>query len=190
MSPFDLIVFDTYDVAFVRSPRYLEIEVVEALDTATRDVVDEDRLWARLARRNRLTAQDIAWAQERLAAKYCKNLDLWKALPGWAAESRLMLLHGGPRQLLDSWRRTYDLERFFSDAASTANLRLSRFDPELYRRIADDAGLPPHRCLLVDDERAPVDAARQAGFGVYRFGTVYGLRALLAEPVAAFDGGG
>ncbi len=187
MRAFDVMIFDTYGVAFARSPRYLEIEVVEKIDTATRDIVDEERLWPRLARRNRLAAGEVDWVQEKLAAKYCKNLDLWRAIPAWAAEFRLMLVHGGPPRLLDHWRQTYDLERYFSGAATTASLRLSRVDPALYRRLAADAGLPPERCLLVDDERAPFDAAREAGLGVYRFGTVYGLRALLAKPAAAFE---
>ena len=178
--PFELIIFDTYEVLFRRSPRYLEDPLVEEVDAASRELVDEERLWGRLARRYRLSADDIEAVQDGLAAKFCKNLDVWKDLPEWAARYRLMLLHSGPVGLLARWRETYDLDQLFESAITAGRLGFSRADPALYARLAADAGIAPVRCLLVDDERAPVEAAREAGMEAYRYGTVYGLRALLA----------
>ena len=187
MRRFELLIFDTYDVTFRRSPRYLEDPLVEAVDEATRDAVDEPRLWSRLARRHALTETDIELVQDRLAGKYCKNLDIWKELHGWAGQYRLVLLHPGPAGLLERWRAEYALDDAFHTAAGASRLNLGRGDAALYARIASDAGLPPERCLLIDDERGPFEAAREAGLGAYRFGSVYGLRTVLADPAAAFD---
>lgn len=189
MDPFELIILDTYGVVFLRSPRYLEEPLVEEVDEASREVLDEGRLWSQVRRLHRLGDGEIEAVQDRLAAKFCKNLDIWKELPAWGGRYRLTLLHGGPSGLLARWRRDYGLEQLFASAATAGTLGLSRADPALHRRIAADAGVSPGRCLVVDDERAPVDAARAAGLGAYRFGTVYGLRAVLADPSRAFAGG-
>lgn len=181
MRPFQLIIFDTYGVTFLRSPRYLEDPLVEEVDAASRETVDEGRLWARVARRHALSAGAIEVVQDRLAAKFCKNLDLWKDLPAWRTGHRLVLLHSGPAGLLARWRRRYGLDELFSLSVAVGEKGIPRADAALYARLAADAGLPPERCLLVDDERTPVDTARAAGLAAYRFGTVYGLRRILAE---------
>jgi FMN phosphatase YigB (HAD superfamily) len=187
--PFRLLVLDTYGVLFLRSPRYLEEPLVDAADEATREVVDEARVWARFARQHRLTEPDLAYLRDRLAAKFCKNLNVWKELPGWRERYRVLVLHGGPAALLDRWQDAHGLERLVHDAVTAGRLGLSRSDPALYTRVAVDAGVAPRQCLLVDDERAPVDAAHKAGMGAYRFGTVYGLRAVLADPERGFEAG-
>jgi beta-phosphoglucomutase-like phosphatase (HAD superfamily) len=187
MDPFELMIFDTYGVVLTRSPRYLEETLAEEADATSRDLVDEERFWARMARRHRLSADEIAAVQERLAAKYCKNLDLWKALPGWASERRLVLLHGGPAGLLSRWQAAYGLDHFFAETVATTERGVTRAEPALYADLAAAVCLEPARCLLVDADRAPVEAARAAGMGAYRFGTVYGLRAVLADPALAFE---
>jgi histidinol phosphatase-like enzyme len=48
-------------------------------------------------------------------------------------------------------------------------------DPEVYLRAAEKLGVPPRRCLAVEDAPAGVEAARRAGVrvgGRRRFGTV------------------
>lgn len=186
MSPFDLIIFDTYDVVFRRSPRYLEEELAEEADAASRDVVDDAAFWERFARRHRLSADDVETTLERLAAKYCKNLDVWKDLPSLRAGRRLLLLHGGPSGLVPRWQAAHDLDRTFAGVETTAARGISRADPALYAAIAASAGFNPDRCLLVVADRAPFEAARAAGLGAYRFGTAYGLRVVLADPALAF----
>jgi FMN phosphatase YigB (HAD superfamily) len=177
--PFELIILDTYDVTFLRSPRYLEDPLVEAVDAQSRDLVEEGRFWVRLAREMRPATLDVEDVLDRLADRFCKNLNVWKELPGWSSRMRLVLLHGGPAGLLGRWRARHDLDRFFAGAAAAGSLGLSRADPALYARLAADAGIPPDRCLLVDDERAPFEAARAAGLAAYRFGTVFGLKEAL-----------
>jgi HAD superfamily hydrolase (TIGR01509 family) len=80
----------------------------------------------------------------------------------------------------------HGLSGLVADHIIAGVLGYPRDDPALYIRIAADAGLPPEQCLLVDDEREPVLAAHEAGMGAYRFGTVYGLKAVLADPAQAF----
>lgn len=187
--PFRLLLLDTYGVLFLRSPRYLEEPLVDEADEATREVVDEARVWARFARQHRLGAADLEYVRGRLAAKFCKNLDIWKELPGWRSNHHITVLHGGPADLLARLGAEHGLDRLVDAVVIAGTLGLSRTDPALYTRIAADAGLPPDRCLLVDDERAPVLAAHEAGMGAYRFGTVYGLRAVLADTARAFEVG-
>jgi FMN phosphatase YigB (HAD superfamily) len=188
--PFRLLILDTYGVLFLRSPRYLEEPLVDEADEATREAVNEAQIWSRFAREHRLSAADLAYVRGRLAAKFCKNLNVWKELPGWRRDYRIAVLHGGPATLLDAWQVEHELGRQVDQALSAGALGLARADPALYTRIAADAGMSPGCCLLIDDERAPVLAARDAGMGAYRFGTVFGLRAVLAQPGLAFESSG
>jgi sugar-phosphatase len=45
-------------------------------------------------------------------------------------------------------------------------VRRGKPDPEGYLSAAADAGVPPHRCLVVEDAPAGVQAARRAGMSV------------------------
>lgn len=186
MEPFAAIILDTYGVLVRRSPRYLEEPVTESVDEVARDIVDEQRFWQRVARYHALTPAGLDALQDRMAAKYCKNLDVWKDLAAWSRLYRLVVMHQGPAGVLLRWRHDLPLGDIFTFIAAPADLGYHTGDPAAYERIAATLGLSPDRCLVVNDERLPVEAARSAGMGVYRFGAVHGLRAVLAEPHLAF----
>jgi FMN phosphatase YigB (HAD superfamily) len=159
---------------------------VDEVDELTREVVVEEPVWARFARQHRLGAADLKYLRERMAEKFTKNLNVWKELPGWGSAYRLAVLHGGPADLLERLAAAHGLSGLVADHIIAGALGYPRDDPALYARIAADAGLSLEQCLLVDDEREPVLAAHEAGMGAYRFGTVYGLNAVLADPSQAF----
>lgn len=184
--PFKLLLLDTYNVLFLRSPRYLEEPLVDEADELTREIVDEEPVWARFVRQHRLGPSDLAYLRGRMAEKFTKNLNVWKEVPGWGGVYRLTVLHGGPADLLDRLAAGHGLDRLIADRIVAGRLGFTRDDPALYTRIAADAGLSPDQCLLVDDEREPVLAAHEAGMGAYRFGSVYGLNAVLADPAQGF----
>jgi FMN phosphatase YigB (HAD superfamily) len=122
----------------------------------------------------------------RLVTKFTKNLNVWKELPGWGSFYRLAVLHGGPADLLQRLMDAHGLRPLVQDAFTAGALGYARTDPALYARLSAEAGLSPAQCLLIDDERDPVIAAHEAGMGAYRFGSVYGLKAVLADPSQAF----
>jgi beta-phosphoglucomutase-like phosphatase (HAD superfamily) len=115
-----------------------------------------------------------------MAAKYCRNLDLWKLLPELRRVYRLYLVYTGPRLILDLWRREYELDsRFYGTVVGVEAGETAR-DPSLYARYAELAGLSPAACAMVESTQHGFEAAETAGLPVYRYGSGYGLRRWLA----------
>jgi putative hydrolase of the HAD superfamily len=64
---------------------------------------------------------------------------------------------------------------------NSARLNAAKPDPAIYEAAAERAGVPPHRCLFVDDSAVNTDAARALGMTAHHFTGAPGLRALLTR---------
>jgi putative hydrolase of the HAD superfamily len=64
---------------------------------------------------------------------------------------------------------------------NSARLGVAKPDPTMYLAAAALAGVPPARCLFVDDTVANVEGARAVGMSAHHFTGSPGLRALLAS---------
>ena len=73
------------------------------------------------------------------------------------------------------------LTRHVDAIVGSARLGVAKPDPGIYLAAADEAGVPPDRCLFVDDSATNVAAARALGMTGHHFTGVQGLRALLAN---------
>jgi HAD superfamily hydrolase (TIGR01509 family) len=56
-----------------------------------------------------------------------------------------------------------DIWQWFDAILSGARIGVSKPDPTLFLRSANSLGLPPARCLVIEDSIAGVEAARRAG---------------------------
>jgi beta-phosphoglucomutase-like phosphatase (HAD superfamily) len=180
IADFDVILFDSLGVTLVQSPRYLQEEIVDEVDAMGRIVIDEQRFWQRTASRLRLDEAGVAALQSRIAAKYCRNLNVWAQLPGLAADARLALSHPGPAAMIPHWA-AYALTDRFSHIIVAGSLAIPPTAPEYYARVARDLDCPPRRMLVVDDEAEPILAAKDAGCPTYRYGSAYGLMQLMHD---------
>jgi hypothetical protein len=178
---FDVILFDSIGVTLLQSPRYLQDETVDKVDAAGRVVLDEPRFWQRAADRLGLDDMGVASLQSRIAAKYCRNLNVWAQLRGLAEGRRLVLAHPGPAALLPHWRSAYALDDIFARLFAAAELATPPSEPAFYQRVADDLGCPRRRMLVVDDEAEPILAAKDAGCPTYRYGSAYGLMRMISD---------
>ena len=178
---FDVILFDSIGVTLLQSPRYLQDETVDEVDAAGRVVLDEPRFWRRAAERLGLDEAGVASLQARIAAKYCRNLNVWAQLRGLAEDRRLVLAHPGPAALIAHWRSAYTLDDTFARLLVAAELALPPSAPEFYQRVARGLVCPPQRMLVVDDEAEPILAAKDAGCPTYRYGSAYGLMRMMND---------
>ena len=55
------------------------------------------------------------------------------------------------------------LEGFFVGAATSEDVRLGKPDPEVFLQAAARTGLPPERCLVVEDSHHGIEAGRAGG---------------------------
>jgi len=163
-------------VAFVQSPRYLAETIADAVDARMTDVRDEQLFWRSVLRTYELRPSELAPLQARVAHKYCRNLDIWGALPGLRTAYRLLLVYSGPPAILACWREEYRVVATFDAVIEAADWGLVSRDAALYAHVADAAGATPDECRVVDSTAAGIAAAEAAGVPAYRYGTAYGLR--------------
>lgn len=73
------------------------------------------------------------------------------------------------------------LTRHVDAIVGSARLGVAKPDPGIYLAAAVEAGVPPERCLFVDDSATNVAAARALGMTGHHFTGVPGLRAVFAS---------
>lgn len=56
------------------------------------------------------------------------------------------------------------LRGYFDAVSDGTNIQLSKPNPEVFLKAADFLGLKPEECLVVEDAKAGIDAARAGGF--------------------------
>ncbi len=172
-------------VVFVHSPTYLAETIADAVDAKLLEVRDERRFWRTVQRAYELREGELPALQARVARKYCRNLEVWGALPELRRRYRLALVYSGPGVILDCWRREYGVESRFDLIVEAAPHGLLPREPALYEQLAGLAGVPVEQCGVVESTLTGFDAATAAGAHAYRFGTVYGMRRWLAGRAAA-----
>ena len=74
-----------------------------------------------------------------------------------------------------------DLHVEFDVVFNSARLGLAKPDPNAFRTVASQLGVPPERCLFVDDTIPNVHGARAASMQAEPFTDVAALRSLLEE---------
>ena len=122
-------------------------------------------------------------------------------LPG-AAEWLVRLSAGGwrqaiassaPRKNVEVMLRALQLEAYFDALISAEDVTHGKPDPEAFLAAASRVGVPPERCIVVEDAAAGIEAARRAGMrsiGVSRTASLEGnvsVESLTDLPEDAFE---
>ncbi|MFJ2738455.1 HAD family hydrolase [Streptomyces sp. NPDC087440] len=81
---------------------------------------------------------------------------------------------------LESYLEAKGLAASFDAVLNTSRLGIAKPDPRVYAEAARLVATPPDRCLFVDDTRANVTAAREAGLTGHHYRGVPELRSLVA----------
>jgi beta-phosphoglucomutase len=89
------------------------------------------------------------------AAEWVERLyaDGWKQAVGSSA----------PRLNLEAMLRVLKLDGFFDQTVSAEDVTLGKPDPQVFLMAAARLGVPPERCIVVEDAPLGVEGARRAG---------------------------
>lgn len=195
--PIDYVVFDLGGVLIDWNPRYLYRELLddEAADAFVRDIVPppwnaqmdgglpfaeaiEERIRAHPEHEVLLRAYWDRWPEmlggaiegtvELLAELRAREVPLY-ALTNWSAET---FHHAEARFEFLGW---------FRDIVVSGRERVTKPDPEIYRRLLDRNELSPDRGVFIDDVPANVDGARAVGLEAVHFRSPQALREELAR---------
>jgi HAD superfamily hydrolase (TIGR01509 family) len=98
-----------------------------------------------------------------------------------------------PRLNVEVMLRVLHLDRYFNAIAAAEDVTIGKPDPQVFLRAAEHLGVPPSRCIVVEDAPAGIEAARAGGMrsiGVSQTKQLDAdifVRALDALPKDAFD---
>jgi HAD superfamily hydrolase (TIGR01509 family) len=92
-------------------------------------------------------------------------------LPGaaeWAARLHAegwlqAIASSAPRKNVEVMLRVLHLDRYFDAIAAAEDVTVGKPDPQVFLRAAERLGVPPARCIVVEDAPAGVEAARAGG---------------------------
>ena len=108
---------------------------------------------------------------------------------GW----KQAIASSAPRQNVVTMLRVLGLEPELDAIVSAEDVTKGKPDPQVFLRAAEQLGVPPARCIVVEDAAAGVEAGRRGGMhtiGVTRNGTLDAdifVRSLEDLPADAFD---
>jgi 2-haloacid dehalogenase len=84
-------------------------------------------------------------------------------------------------KFLEAQARFPFLKTSFLDIVVSADEKLIKPDPEIYKVLFGRNGLEPGECLFIDDSERNVDAARSVGMTAHHFKNAEGLRSELVQ---------
>lgn len=127
------------------------------LETGTTDLLTFER---RLAQALGVDAHDLA---NRLTQGIRPDQEMLDAVRGFHDQ-------GIPTALVsNSWRaEDYDVDDLFDVIVLSGSLGIRKPDPRIYRHAADRLGIPPARCVFVDDLGGNLKPAKALGMTTIR----------------------
>ena len=78
---------------------------------------------------------------------------------GW----RQAIASSAPRQNVEVMLRVLDLDRYFDAITAAEDVTIGKPDPQVFLRAAERLGVPPSRCIVVEDAPAGIAAASAGG---------------------------
>jgi beta-phosphoglucomutase len=123
-------------------------------------------------------ARGLSWTDEQVAALIARKTSVFDAIiasgdtlyPGakacverLAAEFPLGIASGALRHEIETVLRGSGLDRHVRFIVAAGDTPRSKPAPDPYRRAAELHGLPPSRCVAIEDSRWGIESARAAG---------------------------
>jgi beta-phosphoglucomutase len=90
---------------------------------------------------------------------------------GW----KQAIASSAPRLNVETLLRVLDLDRYLEAIVSAEEVTRGKPDPDVFLAAAEKLGVPPSRCIVVEDAAAGVEGARRGGMksiGVTKNGTL------------------
>lgn len=78
---------------------------------------------------------------------------------GWSQA----IASSAPRKNVEVVAEALGLTRYFGALIAAEDVRRGKPEPEVFQVAADRLAIPPHRCVVVEDAAAGIEAARRAG---------------------------
>ena len=117
-----------------------------------------------------LDAVEIAHAKKRA---YLKNLDLVELIPEVAEVVRshrgkipMAVASGGSRDVVEKTLQALEISDWFDEVVSSSEVENGKPAPDIFIEAASRLGVAPEDCVVYEDARPGILAAREAGMEV------------------------
>jgi putative hydrolase of the HAD superfamily len=128
---------------------------------------------------------------DRFAERYFAHLRPNAAMIAFLRELRdggyrLAMLTNNVREWEPHWRRMLPVDELFDVVVDSAFVGMRKPEPAIYHLTCERLGVPPERCVFVDDVERNCEAAREVGMTAVVFRdsavAIAEVRAALGEP--------
>lgn len=131
----------------------------------------EDETWRAAIDRaieeaHRIPGVGRAWTED--AGIGCIDEDMLRLIDRLRSRMRVGLLSNATTRL-ERDLETLDLAGHFDLICNSARMAMAKPDMEIFLQAAERLGVPPGRCIFVDDTQANVEAAARAGLAAIHF---------------------
>lgn len=136
--------------------------LIDSGELNTREAID------RMAERSSLTREEIAFFfDKRTEIMFPLDLNI-KMLPLLRKEGyRLYYLSNFPSDIFDEVKRSYSFFEYFDGGIISADARLTKPDPEIFRMLFRRYDLLADECFFIDDIEENINSALSVGMKVF-----------------------
>jgi HAD superfamily hydrolase (TIGR01509 family) len=175
------IFFDFVGVLLEPDPAAVVSPLVEAIDRRIGAVVDDRQFREGVLNDFSLSEPQLETVLDQVVARYKPFEPLWQLLPGLRSKFRLGIINNGTWLTYPRFNARFGLDRQFDGFVSSAVEGVRKPDPRIYLRACENLHILPGQCLFLDDNKANVAGAVQAGMqGQWWPSHLVGFQAFLA----------
>jgi HAD superfamily hydrolase (TIGR01509 family) len=139
----------------------------------------DEALWLWAGERLSLSVDRTMALRDAFHRSYSLDPEIVRYLQGIRSRYKIALLSNAPSNLRTFLRDVYKIEYLFDLVVSSAEERVAKPDPEIYRRTLARFDCSPSQAVLIDDRPANIASAQGIGMSGIVFGASTNLPAEL-----------
>lgn len=161
-------------VGALLTPRtWLPMEsVIKQVNEDCEMVRNEPEFWENVKVATGLTKQELVY---HIANHYSLNPCIWNKIRELRKRYYLLLVNNGTSEVFRHWVNKYGLDNIFDMCINSSEIGLSKKEKSFFLETSRIIGIPTNRCLLIDDNKENLDAAKSTG-----------MRTILTHPLDKF----
>jgi beta-phosphoglucomutase len=182
LTSFDAVIFDMDGVLVNSEPFYVEVEQanfrqleleISEEEHQTYQGTATDRMWQLIKERHGIQhpVEDLVKMTNNLVTPYFNSLEMIEPMPGVEFLIKKLTEEGIPIALASSSYRDVieiilqktGLKKYFDAVVDSQLAGASKPEPDIFLLTAKKLGVPPEKCVVIEDSTNGIKAAKAAG---------------------------
>lgn len=182
LTDFNAVIFDMDGVLINSEPFYREVEQLNFRKLGLRITPEEhntyqgtatDRMWKIIIKKHGLsqTVQELVNMTNSVVTPYFQNLETLKPMPGVLnliqtlsnKSIPLAVASSSHKELIEIVLHKTGLKKYFSAIVDSQSAGSSKPEPDIFLLAANQLGINPKKCAVIEDSTNGIKAAKLAG---------------------------